>query len=124
MLAPSPLERQVRQNANDVLAIYELVHGIDRKISALDVAVSTVVGTQLRHGQRLDVIDDKLEQVSGELTETRTEMAAKLEQVSGELTETKVEMRAKLEQVSGEMAEARTEMNAKLEQVLALLRGQ
>ncbi|MEO7194676.1 MAG: hypothetical protein ABIZ05_07610 [Pseudonocardiaceae bacterium] len=78
---PPPLERQVRQNANDVLAIYELVHGIDRKISALDVAVSTVVDTQLRHGQRLDVIDDKLEQVSGELTETRIEMNAKLEQV-------------------------------------------
>ncbi|MGH3827002.1 MAG: hypothetical protein ACRDQX_07485 [Pseudonocardiaceae bacterium] len=102
MLAPSPLERQVRQNASDVLAIYELVHGIDRKISALDVAVSTVVGTQLRHGQRLDVIDDKLEQVSGELTE----------------------MNARLGQVSGELAEARTEMNVKLEQVLALLHGQ
>ncbi|MEO7194526.1 MAG: hypothetical protein ABIZ05_06835 [Pseudonocardiaceae bacterium] len=109
MLVPTPLERQVRQNANDVLAIYELVHGIDRKISALDVAVSTVVGTQLRHGQRLDVIDDKLEQVSGELTETRTEMRAKFEQVN-----------AKFEQVSGEL----TEMNAKLEQVLALLGGQ
>jgi len=95
MMVPSPLERQVRQNTNDVLAIYELVHGIDRKISALDVAVSTVVGTQLRHGQRLDVIDDRLEQVSG-----------------------------RLEQVSGELAEARIEMNAKLGQVLELLRGQ
>ncbi len=81
MMVPSPLERQVRQNTNDVLAIYELVHGIDRKISALDVAVSTVVGTQLRHGQRLDLIDDKLEQVSGELTEARIEMNAKLDQV-------------------------------------------
>ncbi|MGH3867543.1 MAG: hypothetical protein ACRDQ4_15660 [Pseudonocardiaceae bacterium] len=81
MTAPSSLERQVRRNTNDVLAVYELVHGIDRKISALDVAVSTVVGTQLRHGQRLDVIDDKLEQVSGELAEARIEMNAKLDQV-------------------------------------------
>lgn len=81
MAVPSPLERQVRQNTNDVLAIYELVHGIDRKISALDVAVSTVVGTQLRHGQRLDTIDDKIEQVTGELTEVRTEMNTKLDQV-------------------------------------------
>ncbi|MGH3934207.1 MAG: hypothetical protein ACRDS1_04390 [Pseudonocardiaceae bacterium] len=81
MMVPSPLERQGRQNTNDVLAIYELVHGIDRKISALDVAVSTVVGTQLRHGQRLDLIVDMLEQVSGELTEARIEMNAKLDQV-------------------------------------------
>ena len=81
MMVPSPLERQVRQNTNDVLAVYELVHGIDRKIAALDVAVSTVVGAQLRHGQRLDVIDDKLEQVSGELAEARIEMNAKLDQV-------------------------------------------
>lgn len=81
MAVPSPLERQVRQNTNDVLAIYELVHGIDRKISALDVAVSTVVGTQLRHGQRLDTVDDKLEQVTGELTEVRNEMNTKLDQV-------------------------------------------
>jgi hypothetical protein len=73
MVVHSPLERQVRQNTNDVLADYELVHGIDRKISALDVAASTVVGTQLRHGQRLDVIDGKLEQVSGELAEARIE---------------------------------------------------
>lgn len=48
---------------------------------ALDVAVSTVVGTQLRHDQRLDVIDDKLEQVSGELAEARIEMNATLDQV-------------------------------------------
>ncbi len=81
MMVPSPLERQVRHNTNDVLAIHELVHGIDRKIAALDVAVSTVVGTQLRHGQRLDLIDDKLEQVSGELAEARIEMNAKLDQV-------------------------------------------
>jgi hypothetical protein len=81
MMVPSPLERQLRQNTNDVLAVYELVHGIDRKIAALDVAVSTVVGTQLRQGQRLDVIDDKLEQVSGELAEVRVEMNAKLDQV-------------------------------------------
>ncbi|HSZ31080.1 MAG TPA: hypothetical protein VK784_15160 [Pseudonocardiaceae bacterium] len=81
MMVPSPLERQVRQNTNDVLAVYELVHGIDRKVAALDVAVSTVVGTQLRQGQRLDVIDDKLEQVSGELAEARIEMNAKLDQV-------------------------------------------
>jgi hypothetical protein len=81
MMVPSPLERQIRQNTNDVLAVYELVHGIDRKIAALDVAVSTVVGTQLRQGQRLDVIDDKLEQVSGELAEVRVEMNAKLDQV-------------------------------------------
>jgi hypothetical protein len=52
MMVPTPLERQVRQNTNDVVAVYELIHGIDRKISALDVAVSTVVGTQLRQGQR------------------------------------------------------------------------
>jgi hypothetical protein len=116
MMVPSPLERQVRRNTNDVVAVYELVHGIDRKISALDVAVSTVVGTQLRHGQRLDVIDDKLEQVSGELTDTRI----KLEQVSGELTDTRI----KLEQVSGELADTRIEMNAKLDQVLELLGGQ
>jgi hypothetical protein len=81
MMVPSPLERQVRRNTDDVVAVYELLHGIDRKISALDVAVSTVVGTQLRHGQRLDVIDDKLEQMSGELTEMRIEMNAKLDQV-------------------------------------------
>ena len=81
MMVPSPLERQVRQNTNDVLAVYELVHGIDRKVAALDVAVSTVVGTQLRQGQRLDAIDDKLEQVSGELAEARIEMNAKLDQV-------------------------------------------
>ncbi len=81
MMVPSPLERQVRRNTNDVVAVYELLHGIDRKISALDTAVSTVVGTQLRHGQRLDVIDDKLEEVSGELAETRIEMNAKFDQV-------------------------------------------
>jgi hypothetical protein len=102
MTVPSPLERQVRRNTNDVVAVYELLHGIDRKISALDAAMSTVVGTQLRHGQRLDVIDDKLEQVSGELADTRI----------------------KIEQVSGELAETRIEMNAKFDQVLELLRGQ
>lgn len=81
MMVPSPLERQARRDTNDVLAIYELVHGIDRKISALDVVVSTVVGTQLRQGQRLDLIDDKLGQVSGELAEARSEMSTKLDQV-------------------------------------------
>ena len=44
--SPTSLERKVRQLDNDVQSIYEML--------------SAIQGTQLRHGNRLDELDEKL----------------------------------------------------------------
>lgn len=52
MTSPA-LERKVRQLDNDVQSIYELL--------------STISGTQMRHGNRFDEFDQRFESVEGRL---------------------------------------------------------
>ncbi|MDQ3477064.1 MAG: hypothetical protein M3492_12225 [Actinomycetota bacterium] len=52
MTSPA-LERKVRQLDNDVQSIYEML--------------STISGTQLRQGNRLEEIDQRLERVEGKV---------------------------------------------------------
>ncbi|CAN5327790.1 hypothetical protein BH24ACT9_BH24ACT9_12400 [soil metagenome] len=52
-MTSSALERKIRQLDNDVQSIYEML--------------SAISGTQLRHGNRLDEIDQRLEAVEGKL---------------------------------------------------------
>jgi len=52
MTSPA-LERKIRQLDNDVQSIYEML--------------SSISGTQLRHGNRFDEIDQRLESMDGRL---------------------------------------------------------
>lgn len=51
--SPVLLERKVRQLDNDVTSIYEML--------------SAIQGTQLRHGNRFDELDDKMTSLEGKV---------------------------------------------------------
>ena len=90
MTSPA-LERKIRQLDNDVQSIYEML--------------SSISGTQLRHGNRFDEIDQRLESMDGRLGNVE----GRLGNVEGRLES----VEGRLESVDG-----------KIDTVLEILRGQ
>lgn len=71
-------ERRLRQQGDDVTALYELVERVDEKVTALDVKVdqgfastdrqlNQLGGRSLQQSSRLDQIEDRLTQINGQL---------------------------------------------------------
>lgn len=90
MTSPA-LERKIRQLDNDVQSIYEML--------------SSISGTQLRHGNRFDEIDQRLESMDARLSGVE----GRLSGVEGRLGG----VEGRLESVEG-----------KIDSVLEILRGQ
>lgn len=63
------MERKVRQLDNDVQSIYDLLAAIQ--------------GTQLRHGNRFDELDDKMTSLEGRMTSLEARMTSLEGKVDG-----------------------------------------
>ncbi len=77
------VERKVRRLDNDVQAIYEI-------LSQVEASQHKVIGTQQRHGNRLDEIDGRLGGVDDRLGGIDGRLGGidgKLDQIGGQLTE-------------------------------------
>ncbi len=85
---PASLERKVRQMDNDVTSIYEML--------------SAIQGTQLRHGNRFDELDDRLTSVEGRLTSMEGKLMSMEDKVDG-LDDRLTSMEGKLMSMEGKV---------------------
>src|ERR1044072_1251578 len=67
-MAPSELRRQVSQNKNDVIAIYDLLRHTNEKVESLDTQVASMTVVLKRHDHRFDELQQTLDLHGPQLT--------------------------------------------------------
>ena len=67
-MAPSELQRQVSQNKNDVIAIYDLLRHTNEKVESLDTQVASITVVLKRHDHRFDELQQTLDLHGTQLT--------------------------------------------------------
>lgn len=60
-MAPSELQRQVSQNKNDVIAVYDLLRHTNEKVESLETQVASITVVLKRHDHRFDELQQTLD---------------------------------------------------------------
>jgi chromosome segregation ATPase len=60
-MAPSELQRQVSQNKNDVIAVYDLLRHTNEKVDSLETQVASITVVLKRHDHRFDELQQTLD---------------------------------------------------------------